>query len=158
MEDLFDAPTMAQLRALRRDRSLTIGGGSRPFPDLDDATGGLLTELITWIDMGENRVLSGCRATPDSRAHDLVATLIDAMLEPDELASPRLSRRIVVEEPELANQLRRPLSRLGVDVVVDRVPIIDAFVEAVRMVAAMKPNWLKHPGDALAMYQAAAAL
>lgn len=59
MENLFDATTMAELRALRRDRTLTIGGGWRPCVHPDEETGELLTEMIIWMDLQKKHLLTG---------------------------------------------------------------------------------------------------
>ena len=68
ISDLFDPSTMAQLRALRRDRSLTIGGGWRPCAHPSEETGELLTDLIVWMGLEKRQLLAGCSTTPPTAA------------------------------------------------------------------------------------------
>jgi len=102
VDDYFDASTMAALRALRRDRKLTIAGGWRPAPHPDEETGEPLGDVIVWLDRDADRPLGSSSATPEERTAALVDGLIGAMLDPADDLPPRLPRRVVVEEPELA--------------------------------------------------------
>jgi hypothetical protein len=157
-DDFFDEETMTALRALRRDRKLTIGGGARSWGVPAEDTGVELAHFVAYMDLENKDVLSGSAALADERDEALVAMLLQAILQPDRPARPRLPRRVIVEEQTIAQTIERPLRRLGVETTVAPVRALDGLVEAMRAAIASFPAWFRDTAAGLPLYQAAAAL
>lgn len=158
VNEFFDKETLAALRSLRRDRKLTIGAGGRPWVGGADDADAELPCFVCCMDLDAGRILSGSTAPSEDQDQALVAMLIKAMLEPEKPAPARLPRRVIVEEQAIARAIEPPLGRLGVQVVVEPMPALDQFVEAMRVAATQIPLWFRDTAAGLPLHQAAAAL
>lgn len=157
VSDLFDRETMAELRALRKDRKLVIGVGCRPYGLRDEETGVLLNDLVVCVELPSLAMRSHGPMGDAPRDDALIGALILAMLDPDE-GEPRLPRRIVIEEQGLAREIRPVLNRLGVEVAVAPIPELDSAAVAVRESMEALPKWTRGTRGMLPVYQAAASL
>src|SRR5437899_1769340 len=110
--DFFDPETLAALRSIRRDRKLTIAAGARPWIVPGNDSEGLPAHFIACIDVGNNGVLAGSPALPDERDEAIVTLLLKAILDPDQ-GSPRLPRRVIVEDQAIAKAIEPSLRRVG---------------------------------------------
>jgi hypothetical protein len=155
VEQFFDSETLAALRGLKRDRTLTIVAGARSWvdPELD-----IPAAFVVCLDPETNQVLTASPTLQDEQDEAIVGLLLKAMLSPDGRAAPRLPRRVIVEDPDLAKAIERPLSRLNVQVVVEATPAIDTAIDAIRKFVADMPLWYVDRAKALPLYQAAAAI